>query len=89
MLPPMYNNNMEIVQSPGYVAILNEMYHDARIIPLDGRPHIPQNIRQWRGDSRGHWEGNTWWWIPPTSPPKPPSMALRRIFTSWSASNTV
>jgi hypothetical protein len=59
MLPPMYNNNMEIVQGPGYVAILNEMYHDARIIPLDGRPHLPQNIRQWRGDSRGHWDGNT------------------------------
>jgi hypothetical protein len=59
MLPPMYNNNMEIVQEPGYVAILNEMYHDVRIIPTDGRPHIPQDIRQWRGDSVGHWEGAT------------------------------
>ncbi len=59
MLPPMYNNNMEIVQGPGYVAILNEMYHDTRLIPIDGRSHIPQNIRQWRGDPIGHWEGNT------------------------------
>ncbi len=59
MLPPMYNNNMEIVQSPGYVAILNEMYHDARNIPTDGSAHLPASIRQWRGDSRGHWEGET------------------------------
>jgi hypothetical protein len=59
MLPAMYNNNMEIVQEPGYVAILNEMFHDVRVIPLDGRPHLPQNIRQWRGDSTGRWEGNT------------------------------
>jgi hypothetical protein len=59
MLPPMYNNNMEIVQAPGYIAIFNEMYHDARMIPLDGRPHIPQDMRQWRGDSRGRWDGNT------------------------------
>jgi hypothetical protein len=59
MLPPMYNNNMEIVQEPGYVAILNEMFHDVRVIPTNGRPHISQNIRQWRGDSVGHWEGAT------------------------------
>jgi hypothetical protein len=59
MLPAMYNNNMEIVQEPGYVAILNEMFHDVRVIPVDGRSHIPQYIRQWRGDSIGRWEGNT------------------------------
>jgi hypothetical protein len=59
MLPAMYNNNMEIVQEPGYVAILNEMFHDVRVIPVDGRSHLPQNIRQWRGDSIGRWEGNT------------------------------
>ena len=59
MLPPMYNNNMEIVQNPGYVAIQNEMYHDTRIIPTDGRAHLPPNIRQWRGDSVGRWEGDT------------------------------
>jgi hypothetical protein len=59
MLPAMYNNNMEIVQEPGFVAILNEMFHDVRVIPVDGRSHIPQYIRQWRGDSIGRWEGNT------------------------------
>ena len=59
MLPGGYNNNYQIVQGPGYVTILVEMIHDVRVIPLDGRPHLPQNIRQWRGDSRGHWEGNT------------------------------
>jgi hypothetical protein len=59
MLPSGYNNNYRIVQSPGYVAILVEMIHDVRIIPLDGRPHLPSNVRQWMGDSRGHWEGDT------------------------------
>jgi hypothetical protein len=59
MLPAMYNNNMQIVQEPGYVAIFNEMFHDVRVVPVDGRAHIPQHIRQWRGDSIGHWEGNT------------------------------
>jgi hypothetical protein len=59
MLPTAYNNNYQILQSPGYVTILTEMIHDVRIIPLDGRPHIPETVRQWLGDSRGHWEGNT------------------------------
>jgi hypothetical protein len=59
MLPTAYNNNYQILQSPGYVTILTEMIHDFRIIPLDGRPHIAENIRQWLGDSRGHWEGAT------------------------------
>lgn len=59
MLPSAYNNNYHIVQSPGYVTILSEMIHDVRIIPLDGRPHLGANIRQWMGDARGHWEGNT------------------------------
>ena len=61
--PPMdpggYNNNFQLLQTPGYVAILNEQIHDARIIPLDGRPPIAQTIRQWMGDSRGRWEGDT------------------------------
>ncbi len=61
--PPMlntgYNSNYQIVQAPGYVMILVEMIHDVRIIPLDGRPHVSQNIRQWLGDARGHWEGDT------------------------------
>jgi hypothetical protein len=59
MLPTAYNNNYQILQGPGYVAILTEMIHDVRMIPLDGRPHIPASIRQWLGDSRGRWEGNT------------------------------
>jgi hypothetical protein len=59
MLPQGYNSNYQIVQAPGYVMILFEQAHDVRIIPLDGRPHLAQNIRQWMGDSRGHWEGDT------------------------------
>jgi len=57
MLPTAYNNNYQIVQTRDYVMIMTEMMHDVRIIPLDGRPH--DGIRQWMGDSRGHWEGAT------------------------------
>jgi hypothetical protein len=49
----------QIVQAPGYVVLIMEAIHDARVIPLDGRPHLPQGVRQWNGDSRGRWEGNT------------------------------
>jgi hypothetical protein len=59
MLPTAYNNNFQLVQTADYVLILNEMIHDARIIPLDGRPHLPTNVRQWLGSSRGRWEGDT------------------------------
>ncbi len=59
MLPGGYNNNYQILQTPGYVVILIEMIHEVRIIPLDGRPHLPDNIRQWMGDPRGRWEGDT------------------------------
>ena len=59
MLPAAYNSNLQIVQGPGYVAIETEMIHDARIIPTDGRAHIASSIRQWYGDSVGHWDGNT------------------------------
>ncbi len=59
MLPQAYNNNVQIIQTPTEVMILTEMVHDARIIPLDGRPHLPANITQWHGDPRGHWEGDT------------------------------
>ena len=59
--PPMvsstYNNNVQIVQAPGYVVIFNEMIHNARIVPTDGRPH--GTLRQWAGDSRGRWDGDT------------------------------
>ena len=59
MLPQAYNSNYQIVQAPGYVMILIELLHSARIIPLDGRPQASRNIRQWMGTSRGRWEGNT------------------------------
>ncbi len=54
-----YNNNYQIVQSPGLVAIMQEQMNETRVIPLDGRPHLDQTVRQWLGDSRGHWEGDT------------------------------
>jgi hypothetical protein len=59
MMPGFYNHNYQILQTPGYVAILVEMIHDVRIIPMDGRPHPGGAIKQWLGDSRGRWEGNT------------------------------
>ena len=61
-VPPVgtsYNNTYHILQTPEYVAIHVENIHDVRIIPIDGRPHLSDGIRQWNGDSRGHWEGNT------------------------------
>ena len=58
-IPSIYNNGFQIVQTSEYVAILYERYHETRVIPLDGRPHVDQHIRQWIGDSRGRWEGNT------------------------------
>ena len=88
--PPMlntgYNSNYQIVQAPGYVMILVEMVHDARIIPLDGREQADDKIRQWMGTSRGHWEGDTlvvetanfndkkpfpWIVLPPDNPNRP------------------
>jgi len=59
MLPSTYNNNIQIFQTADHVVILNEMIHDARIVPLDERPHVGQRHRQWMGDSRGRWEGDT------------------------------
>jgi hypothetical protein len=59
ILPSGYNNNMQLFQTADHVVILTEMVHDARIIPLDGRPPFPAHVRQWRGDSRGRWEGET------------------------------
>jgi hypothetical protein len=59
MLPTAYNMGTEIFQIPGYVVIRNEMIHETRSIPLDGRPHLGSKIRQYLGDSRGHWEGDT------------------------------
>jgi hypothetical protein len=58
LLPSLYNNGYQIVQAPGSVAIVHEMIHEYRVIPLDGRPRVPE-IRQWLGTPRGHWEGRT------------------------------
>ena len=61
--PPMlsgpYNNNIQIVETPGAIMMTIEMIHDVRVIPMDGRPHLPSNVRLWLGDPRGHWEGGT------------------------------
>ncbi len=58
-LPTLYNNNIQIVQSPDSVVIVHEMIHEARIVPLDGRPELNKDVRAWIGSSRGRWEGDT------------------------------
>ena len=58
-LPGLYNNHMQILQSPGYVVLLMEMIHHARIIPVDGPPSLAPHVGQWNGDSRGSWDGRT------------------------------
>ena len=59
LLPGGYNQNIQVFQTTDHVVILNEMVHDPRIVPLDGRAHIPDGIDQWNGDARGRWEGDT------------------------------
>ena len=59
IIPNTYNQGNQIVQAPGYVILRNEMIHESRVIPVDGRPHLSSHIRSWMGDSRGHWEGHT------------------------------
>jgi hypothetical protein len=59
MTPGAYNNHVQILQTAGYVALVAEMVHDVRIIPIDGRPYLPASVRQYKGDSRGRWEGRT------------------------------
>ena len=58
-MPSLYNNNVQIFQNRDTVVLMTEMIHDARIVPLDGRDHIDEGIRQWSGDSRGYWDGDT------------------------------
>ena len=57
--PSAYNNNMQLFQTPDHVVIMTEMVNTARVIPIDGGPHLPDDVLQWSGDSRGHWEGET------------------------------
>lgn len=59
MFPGAYNNGHQIVQTPDHVVIHSEMIHEARVIPLDGRPHLDASLRSWEGDPRGHWDGDT------------------------------
>jgi hypothetical protein len=54
-----YSSNYQIFQAPGYVVVFQELIHEPRVIPLDGRAHLPGSVKQWMGDSRGHWDGNT------------------------------
>ena len=56
-----YSSHYQIVQSPGYVVLINEANHDTRVIPTDGRPHLASSVRQWQGDSRGRWRARRWW----------------------------
>ena len=57
--PSAYNNNLMVFQTPDHVVLFTEMVHEARVVPLDRRAHLPGSVRQWLGDSRGHWEGDT------------------------------
>jgi len=59
IIPGGYNQNIQLVQTRDYLVINTEMVHTARIVPLDGRPRLPAHLRQWSGDSRGRWEGDT------------------------------
>ena len=59
IIPSAYNNNLQVFQTPDHIVIFTEMIHSARVVPLDGRSHLPATIRQWLGNSRGRWEGNT------------------------------
>ena len=59
MTPSVYNNNVQLFLTPDHFGILNEMVHNARLVPLDGRPHVPASLRQWAGDSRASWDGDT------------------------------
>ena len=59
LTPSAYNNNLRIVQTPKHVVIFTEMIHDARVVPMDGSAHLPEELQKWTGDSRGHWDGDT------------------------------
>ena len=59
MTPSAYNNNMQLFQTPDHIVLVTEMVHTARVVPIDGPPHLDPDVQQWSGDSRGHWEGDT------------------------------
>ena len=78
MMPSGYNNNMQLFQTPDNIVIVNEMVHDIRVIPFDGRPHLTETVRQWAGSSRGHWDGDTWSWRRSISPTRPRASIRQR-----------
>ena len=84
MIPGFYNHNYLILQTPDHVVVQVEMIHDARVIPLDGRPHAPSGIRQWLGDSRGRWEGDTLVVETRNFTPKAEQRAHILVFTAFS-----
>ncbi len=84
MIPGFYNHNYLILQTPDHVVVQVEMIHDARVIPLDGRPHVPSRIRQWLGDSRGRWEGDTLVVETTNFTPKAEQRAYILVFTAFS-----
>lgn len=59
IMPAAYNQNLHLLQTPDHVMLLTEMVHTVRVVPLDGRPRLSEDIRQWSGDARGHWDGET------------------------------
>jgi hypothetical protein len=59
IVPAGYNQNLQVFQTADHVVILHEMVHDVRVVPLDRRPHLPEHVRQWMGDARGYWDGDT------------------------------
>jgi len=92
MVPFPYNNGLEIYQSPGYVVMRLEMIHETRVIPVDGRPPLPQGMQHWMGESRGRWEGDSlviettnfngespMVIVGPSNPPIPTSKSLRIV----------
>ena len=87
MLPAGYNNNVQILQAPGYVALVVEMIHDVRIIPLDGRDQLVSSIGQWFGDSRGHWEGDTL--VVETTNFTDGTGSFNTSFVSWGSAKTL
>ena len=82
MMPAIYGNSYQIIQSPGWVAIRYEMIHETRLIPLDGRPHVKSGHPSYMGDARGHFEGSTL--VVETTNFKPESAVSRRSRSSSS-----
>ena len=84
ILPSAYNNNLQVFQTPDHVVILTEVIHEARVVPLDGRPRLSPNVAQWLGDSRGRWEGDTL--VVETTNYTDKTGSFNTLTTSWGSS---